>query len=257
MATALITGASGGIGEDLARLVAAGGADVVLVARGVGRLQALASELHARHRIKATALVQDLAAPDAVTQVLGALNRDGIELDILINNAGFGLLGPYVDVPADGIRQMLELNIVSLAMLTRGVLPGMLARRRGRIMNVASTAAFQPGPMMATYYATKAFVLSLSEALSSEVDGSGVTVTCLCRGPTKTGFQDRANMSETRLMRLGTMSSAEVARRGYDGMMSGQRLVIPGLLNKVGVQAVRISPRRLVTVVTRALHGTH
>ena len=252
---ALITGASGGIGEDLARLVAAGGADVALVARNAERLRALGAELEARYRIKATIIVQDLAAPDATERVMDVTGRQRPEIDILINNAGFGLLGAFAEMPKADVQQMLQLNIVTLALLARAVLPGMLQRKTGRILNIASTAAFQPGPFMAAYYASKAFVLSLSEALSNEVAGTGVTVTCLCPGPTRTGFQDRARVGDSRLMQLGLMDSAAVAREGYDAMMAGRSLVIPGLTNKIGVQALRLAPRRLATTIIRALHG--
>ena len=154
--------------------------------------------------------------------------------------------------------RILAVNVVALTALTRQLLPGMLQRRHGRVLNVASTAAFQPGPLMAVYYASKAYVLSLSEALANETAGSGVTVTCLCPGPTRTGFQSRARMNDARLLRVSAVMSAEdVARAGYDGMMAGRTIVIPGALNKAGVQILRISPRALVARVVRGLHATH
>ena len=252
----LITGASGGIGEDLARLLAADKHDLVLVSRSGGRLETLASELEKAHAIRAAVIVQDLAAAHAADDLAARLASDGITVDILVNNAGFGSHGPFVAQSAPGTEEMLQLNISTLTMLTRHLLPGMLERRRGRILNVASTAAFLPGPMMATYYASKAYVLSFSEALSNETAGTGVTVTCLCPGPTRTGFQARAQVEESRLIRFSRlMTSAEVARAGYQGMLAGRHLVVPGLLNKASVQALRVLPRRVAAAATRALHA--
>ena len=148
---------------------------------------------------------------------------------------------------------MIQVNVAALTMLTKRLLPGMIERRHGRVLNVASTAAFQPGPLMAIYYASKAYVLSFSEALSNETSGTGVTVTCLCPGPTGTGFQDRARMRESRLSMVSVASAADVARAGYDGMMAGRAIVIPGLANKAGVQAVRVAPRALVRRLVRLL----
>jgi short-subunit dehydrogenase len=157
---------------------------------------------------------------------------------------------------ADEQLRMLQVNIVALTALTRLLLPGMIERGRGRVLNVASTAAFQPGPLMAIYYASKAYVLSFSEALSAEMEGTGVTVTCLCPGPTKTGFQDRAHMHNLRLLNLGTvMDSMTVAQAGYDGMRAGKRLVIPGLANKITAQSIRTTPRALVLKVVRFLNS--
>jgi short-subunit dehydrogenase len=177
-------------------------------------------------------------------------------VDILVNNAGFGTSGPFASEDPDELQRMLQVNIVALTALTRSLLPGMIERKRGRILNVASTAAFQPGPFMAGYYATKAYVLSLSEALSEETAGTGVTVTCLCPGPTKTGFQDRAQIQETRLFTMGAaMHAADVARAGYDGMLAGRRLVIPGLVNKIGAHSVRTAPRAAVLKIVRFLNS--
>lgn len=254
--TALVTGASGGIGEDLARLIAAGGRNVVLVARSADKLQALATDLSSAHRIDATVLAVDLSEPDAADQVANALAARGITIDMLVNNAGFGTAGGFVREDADEQLRLLQVNIVALTMLTRLLLPGMNERGRGRVLNVASTAAFQPGPFMAIYFASKAYVLSFSEALSEETAGTGVMITCLCPGPTRTGFQDRAQIQKTRLFHLGSvMDSATVARAGYDGMLSGQRLVIPGMLNKIGVQSLRTTPRAIVLKILRYLNS--
>ena len=177
-----------------------------------------------------------------------------LTIDILVNNAGFGVYGPFAATPAAEEARMIQVNVAALTMLTKRLLPGMIERRHGRVLNVASTAAFQPGPLMAVYYASKAYVLSFSEALSNETSGTGVTVTCLCPGPTRTGFQDRARMRESRLFSMVSVASAaDVARAGYDGMMAGRAIVIPGLANKAGVQAVRVAPRALVRRLVRVL----
>ena len=175
--TALVTGASGGIGEDLARLIAAGGANLVLVARTADRLQALARELADAHQVTATPIAVDLAQPDSVARLVAELSSRGLVVDILVNNAGFGTSGFFWQIDPQRQVELLQLNVVTLTMLTRALLPGMIERRHGRVLNVASTAGFQPGPLMATYYASKAYVLSFSEALVNEAEGSGVTVT--------------------------------------------------------------------------------
>lgn len=252
--TALVTGASGGIGEELARLLAAGGANLVLVARSHDKLAALARDLSAAHRVQARALACDLSAPDATDRIVAELRALGIAVDILVNNAGFATYGLFVETPADEEARLLQVNIVALTNLTKRLLPGMVERRHGRVLNVASTAGFQPGPLMAVYYASKAYVLSLSEALANETEGTGVSVTCLCPGPTKTGFQDRARMRESKLFTtLAVMNAADVARAGYDGMMAGRAIVIPGLSNKLAVQVLRVSPRAMATRVVRRL----
>jgi uncharacterized protein len=254
--TALVTGASGGIGEDIARLLVDAGCNVVLLARSAGKLEALAAELSRSGRASTSVLTADLSDPDAVDHIVRTLEERRLTIDILVNNAGFGIVGEFArDDPQEQLR-MLQVNVVALTHLTRRLLPGMIERRRGRVLNVASTAAFQPGPLMAVYYATKAYVLSLSNALSEETAGTGVTVTCLCPGPTQTGFQDRAQMQNTRLVNVTKlMSSSEVARAGYDGMMAGRPLVVPGLLNKLTAQSVRLMPRRLVTRIVRSLNA--
>jgi len=252
--TALITGASGGIGEELARLLAAGGSHLVLVARTADKLAALADELSRRHSIQAAVIAQDLALPDAVDRIDRELTTRGLSIDILVNNAGFGTYGLFVETSEAEEARMLRVNVEALTLLTKRLLPPMIKRGRGRVLNVASTAAFQPGPMMAVYYASKAYVLSFSEALSNETQDTGVTVTCLCPGPTRTGFQDRAQMNESKLLStLGVMQAAEVARAGYDGMMAGRAIAIPGLTNRIGVQALRVTPRAMVRRLIRTI----
>ncbi len=248
--TALITGPSSGIGLDLAHLFAADGHDVVLVARSEGKLRALAAELESKHRISARVIVADLARPDAPREVFAAAPP----VDVLVNNAGYGLGGRFSETSARTELEMIQVNITALTHLTKLFLPQMLERKRGRILNVASTAAFLPGPLMAVYYATKAYVLSFSEAIAEELSGTGVTVTTLCPGPTATGFQKTANLGSEALLKVKKpVPSMDVARAGYRGMMRGQRVIIPGLKNKIGVQSLRVSPRAVVTKVVRAL----
>ena len=249
--TALITGASSGIGLDLARLFAKDGYDVVLVARSEGKLREIAAEFQRDFGVTAHVIVADLAQPDAPRRVVEALPA---AVDVLVNNAGFGVAGPFVERDLDKQLEMIHVNVAALTHLTGLLLPPMIARRRGRVLNVASTAAFQPGPLMAVYYATKAYVLSFSEAVADELRDSGVTVTALCPGPTDTGFAVAAEMTKSRLFSVAkVMSSAEVARAGFEGMKRGKRIVIPGMTNKMVAQSVRFSPRRVVTTIARKL----
>ncbi len=252
--TALITGASGGIGLELARLFARDGFGVVLVARRADRLDALAGELRGRFGVPATVVPADLAVPGAPAEVAEALRARSIDVDALVNDAGFGVYGPFAATAIESELAMIQVNVTSLTHLTKLLLPRMVRRGRGRILNVASTAAFQPGPLMAAYYATKAYVLSFSEALSEELDGTGVTVTALCPGPTVTGFQAAAGMERSKLFRrIGILDAATVARAGYAGLMGGRRVVVPGAVNKILAQSVRLAPRRLVTAIVRRM----
>jgi uncharacterized protein len=252
--TALVTGASGGIGLELARLLAGDGHDLVLVARSEGRLREVGEQLQTAHGITATVIAADLSEPNAARDLVEALRAASIEIDVLVNNAGFGLSGPFVEDDPQAQRDLLQVNVVALTELTRLLLPAMVARRSGRILNVASAAAFAPDPLAAVYGATKAYVLSLSEAIGEELRHSGVTVTALCPGPTQTGFSAAAGAGATRLYRKQKpMSSADVARAGYQGLHDGRRVVVTGLRNKLLVQSTRVSPRRVVTVVGRRL----
>jgi len=252
--TALITGASGGIGLELARLFAAGGYDLVLVARSAGKLEELAGELR-KHGGAVRVLAQDLARPESPEEVFRELEAAGVAVDVLVNNAGFATYGPFAELDLGRELEELQLNVVTLTHLTKKLLPGMLARRRGGVLNVASTAGFQPGPLMAVYYATKAYVISFSEALAEELSGTGVAVSVLCPGPTATGFQQRAGMEASKLFSgvMQVADAAAVARAGYEGFRAGKRIVIPGLLNKVGVQSIRVSPRALVTRMVKRM----
>ena len=251
--TALITGASSGIGLELARIFAEHGHDVVLVARSEAKLKSLASELQSRG-VRAHVVATDLGAPGAAKTVVDRTRELGVDVDVLVNNAGYGLYGPFLETSLDAELAMIQLNIVTLTELTKRLLPAMVARKRGRILNLASTAAFLPGPLMAVYYATKAYVLSFSEAIANELSGSGVTVTALCPGPTASGFQAAANLEESKLVAGKTLpTSREVARAGYDALMRGTTVYVPGLANKMTVQLPRLFPRGVITKVVRGV----
>jgi hypothetical protein len=253
---AVVTGASTGIGSELAKRFAADRRDVVLVARTESRLQALAEELQGRYSIKAHVLAMDLAEGGAARALYDRITELGLRVGWLVNNAGFGSSGRFLDTALGEYESMIGLNIASLSGLCRLFGEDMVARRGGRILNVASMAGFQPGPNMALYYATKAFVLSLSEALVEEFSGSGVTVSVLCPGPTVTEFQKRAQVEETRLFSGGWAMRAErVATIGYDGMMRGRAIIIPGVFNKLLVQGNRLMPRAIVRKVTGKLNS--
>jgi short-subunit dehydrogenase len=242
---ALITGASGGIGLEFARLAAASGHDLVLVARNGDRLAEVANELGGRHDVTVRTVVADLAEPDAGGAVASAV--DDRLPDVLINNAGVGGQGRFaVQRPLGNDLAMIRLNVLSLVELTGLLLPGMVARGSGGILNVASTAGYLPGPGQAVYYASKAFVKSFSEALTEECRGTGVRVTALCPGPVDTGFARASGLSESMLMKApGKVSAADVARAGWDGLAAGRAVVVPGLLARMAMQSLRLAPRRL------------
>ncbi|HTL85420.1 MAG TPA: SDR family oxidoreductase [Acidimicrobiia bacterium] len=242
MATALVTGASSGIGLEIARLLAKD-YDLVLAARSADKLEQLASELG-----NARVVAVDLIDPDGSRKLIAEVPT----VDVLVNNAGFAEYGPFAEANEQRLEDMIELNITALTRLSRAYLPGMLERGRGKIMNVASTASFQPGPLMAVYYATKAYVLSFSEALAEETRGSGVTVTALCPGPTTTNFQATANMEKSRLVNERMLAKADdVAKYGVKAMNKGDVVAVPGFMNKVVATSVRFSPR---PVVRRLVH---
>jgi short-subunit dehydrogenase len=252
---ALVTGASSGIGWELAKLLAEDGYDLALVARGK-KLPSLAKELEAAFSIRASVVMADLAKPDAAARVLAETAKWGA-VDVLVNCAGLGTHGKFAESDLARELESIAVNVTALTALTKGVLPSMVERKAGKILNVASTAAFQPGPLMAVYYATKAYVLSFSEAIANELEGSGVTVTALCPGPTETEFQKRAGVEKTALFQGPlVMDARRVAKAGYAGLKRGKRLVIPGVLNRLMVQVVRFSPRRLVTAAARRIQET-
>jgi short-subunit dehydrogenase len=247
----LVTGATSGIGLALSKRFAREGHRLVLVARSAGDLAEIGKDLTRSTGATVKPIAKDLSRPGAASEIFDELRRDAIEIEILVNCAGFGVSGLFAGGDAAAEREMMQLNMVALTDLTRFAVREMLARRSGRILNVASTAAFQPGPLMAVYYATKAFVLSFSEALASEVAGTGVTVSALCPGPTRTGFGARARMESANVFRSGVMDAGAVAEAGYRGVMRGTTVIVPGLRNKILALSARLGPRRLVTAVAR------
>ena len=255
--TALVTGASAGIGRELAQLFAADGHDVVLVARNVKKLEELSGDLTKTHGIKAHVIAADLAHHAAPAAVVEQVSSRGLTIDFLVNNAGFGSNGAFIDLDLKRELEMVDVNVRSLLELTHHFARPMRGRRFGRIMNIASTAGFQPGPYMATYYATKAFVVSFTEALAYELADSGVTVTCHCPGATATEFASTAGNDKTKLFqRSGVADARSVATHAYRAMMNGEVLAIHGALNWIGMQSLRVAPRALMRSVVAGLNKT-
>lgn len=253
---ALITGASSGLGEQFAHLFARDGYDVVLVARNEARLNALAERLRV-HKVKAHVVAEDLASPGSAQRVVERVQALGLAVGFLVNNAGFGSTGPFLDLPLEKELEMVQLNCTAVLELSYRVGQQMRERKAGRILNIASTAGFQPGPFMATYYASKAFVVSFTEALAHELQGSGVTVTCSCPGATETEFARRAGNDKTRLFQRssGVAKAEDVAHDAYEAMMQGEVLAVHGWLNWLGVQGVRFGPRAVVRALTAAVNS--
>jgi uncharacterized protein len=254
--TALITGASFGIGLELARIFAREGHNLVLVARSSDKLRQLAAELERAHGARSLILATDLTDPGAAAYVLDQTTRANLAVDTLVNNAGFGQYGFFAENDLEECLRQIQLNVTALTHLTRLYLPEMIERKYGRILNVASTAAFQPGPLMAVYFATKAYVLHFSEAIANELAGTGVTVTCLCPGATATEFHKRANATEMKLLKMGSMDARTVAEDGYRALMAGKPVVISGFKNWLVAQSVRFSPRGVVTAIARMTQET-
>ena len=248
----LVTGASAGIGCELAKVFAARGYRLVLVARNEARLSKLAGQLASEHGVQTRILPKDLSLPNAASEVFAELERDKLPISILVNNAGFGLKGDFAKASLPVHVEMMQVNLTALVQLTHLFLQPMIARGKGKILNLASTAAFEPGPLMAIYYASKAFVFSFSYALADELAGTGVTVTTLCPGPTRTEFQARAGTGRSkRIASIWMMEADEVAKRGFEGLMTGRRVVIPGFMNKLGFILAKCSPIRLAAKVAR------
>jgi len=245
--TALVTGASMGIGVDLAECFAKDGYDLILTARSEAALQAVASRLASTYKIMATAIPADLGAIGGGTKLAGEIATRGLSVDVVVNNAGYGIAGGFDGSQAGEQLGMIDLNIRALVELTHIYWPHMMTNKRGGVLNVASTAAFQPGPLMAVYYASKAFVLSFSEALWKEGEANGVHVSCLCPGPTASNFRQRAGTGKTRLSRVGTpMSSASVAQQGYRGFRDNKRVVITGARNALLARLAPFLPRGML-----------
>ncbi len=252
--TALITGASSGIGLELAHLFARDGFRLVLVSRNRGALRELGDELQSRCSIDVRISPKDLSHPASPLELYQELQEAGIVLDVLVNNAGFGGSGPFLKTDWNTEAEMIQVNMVALTHLTKLFLPQIRARE-GKVLNVASMAAFVPGPYMAIYYASKAYVLHFTEAIAEELSGTGTTVTCLCPGPVETNFQKRSGVSETHLVRSPLLIDVgEVARVGYEGMKQGKRLVIPGWKNRMMMAALRAAPRRVMAKMVGRLH---
>jgi short-subunit dehydrogenase len=241
--TALITGASAGLGVDFARALAAEGHDLILTARRLDRLDALAAELGAGHGVKVETIAADLAEPGGAAALVAEVARRGLAVNMLVNNAGFGLSGPLAGQDRARVVQMIELNCRALVELCHAVLPGMLQMREGAILNVASTAAFQAGPGMAVYYASKAFVLSFTEALHEEVRSQGVRVSALCPGPTATEFFDAAGTGQDFALRKLAGDPAKVVRDGLKALAANRAVAISGAGNAVMAFSTRLTPR--------------
>jgi short-subunit dehydrogenase len=252
--TALITGASNGIGLELARIHASKGGDLVIVARSKSKLDELKNELEKEFKIVVYTIGKDLSAINSAREVYDETNNQNIQIDILINNAGFGDFGLFAETDWNKESEMINLNISTLTLFTKLYLQDMVKRRSGKIMNLASTAAFQPGPMMAVYFSTKAYVLSFSEALSNEVSSKGVSVTALCPGPTTSGFQTAASMDNSKLFNNKNLpTSKEVAKYGYYAMIKGKTVAIHGIMNNILASSIRFVPRTVVLKISRTI----
>jgi short-subunit dehydrogenase len=252
--TALITGASSGIGLELARIHASRGGNLILTARRIDLLENLKKEITEKSGVNVFLIQKDLAQPGAAWEIFESLKKKGIEIDYLINNAGFGLYGKFEEQDSAELRRMIELNITALTELTHLFLPSMIKRGNGRIMNVASTAAFQAGPLLSVYSATKAYVLHFSEGVGNETSHTGVTITAFCPGATATGFQEAAHIGESRLVKGKKLPEAEpVALYGYKAMLKGKKVAIPGFMNAVMAATTGFMPRAWVTGVARMM----
>lgn len=250
--TALVTGGSGGIGFEIAKVLARKGFDLVLVSRKRDTLEAAAGQLEGKFGVRVQVYAADLRRPDAPQEIFDFLHNENLPIEVLVNNAGFGLGGEFADTKLQRELEMIQVNISALTHLTKLFLPAMIKRKSGRVLNVASTAAFQPGPLMAVYYATKAYVLSFSQALAEEVRDTGVTVTVLCPGPTATDFAASAEVGSSRLFSaFGLAQPDDVAEFGVAAMMHGRRIAIPGIKNKIVAQSSRFAPRAIMTKLSR------
>lgn len=254
--TTLITGASSGIGLELAKIAGAAKENLVLVARSEGKLQELANSLRTQYGVQVTVIPADLSNMDEVQKVYDTCKKENIQVDHLVNNAGFGHYDFFANTDWEKTESMLDLNIKSLTKMCRLFIPDMVNRKYGKVLNVASTAAFQPGPTMAVYCATKSYVLHFSEAIYNELQGTGVTVTALCPGATESGFQTAAAMENSALVKNKKIpSSEEVAKFGYKVMMDGKMTAIHGFVNYILANSVRFAPRSLAVSIARKIFG--
>ncbi|MCX6163923.1 MAG: SDR family oxidoreductase [Ignavibacteriae bacterium] len=253
--TALITGASSGIGLELAKIFASKGINLIIASRNIIELAHLGTELSQKHKIYVEEIEIDLSRPGAAKELYNEVKSLNFEIDYLINNAGFGDYGLFHESDWDKQERMINLNMLTLTHLTRLFLPEMVKKKSGKIMNVASTAAFQPGPLMSVYYASKAYVLFFSEAIANELEGTGVTVTALCPGPTKSGFQKAANVEHSKMLDGKSIpGSKEVAEYGYNAMMKGKRVAIHGMLNRELAFFSRRAPKKFILKTVRRMN---
>jgi short-subunit dehydrogenase len=257
MPTTLITGASSGIGLELARQFAAGGDDVVLTARSEDKLNEIASALQQVYNVSALVIRSDLSKLHQVDWLCDRLNDRGIEIDTIVNNAGFGALGKFAELPIDRQTDMLMVNVIALTRLTRKLLPAMLERKTGGVLNVGSIAAYQAGPNMAVYYASKAYVLSFTEALREELAGTGLHVSCLEPGSTETGFGEDSGMGKLDIFKSQTMTSAAVAKAGYEGYRKNVDVIIPGWRNRLLVTSIGFLPRFATRKIVGRMQGVY
>ncbi|RZS92558.1 SDR family NAD(P)-dependent oxidoreductase [Aquimarina brevivitae] len=256
MNTALITGASSGIGLELAIVFARHNINLVLVARSEEKLQKIKATLESEYPIAVFLIIKDLTKPDAAKEVFETTTSNEITVDYLVNNAGFGDFGKFSENDWEKEKAMIDLNIIALTQLTKLYLPSMLSHNNGKILNVASVAAFMPGPLMAIYYATKAFVLHFSEAIANELNDTNITVTALCPGATKSSFSEVANMKDSKLFKSSNLpSSKTVAEYGYKAMMKGKTVAVHGWKNKLLLFTTRFIPRTIVTKLTRLIQS--
>lgn len=251
--TALVTGATSGIGYELCKLFAWNGYNLVLVARDKARLDNLANELGRDFSVSSITIPADLSLPAAPGEIIHQLQRNSIHIDILVNNAGFNEYGPFSETDLHKELQMIQLNIASLTCLTKLLLPEMIKQKSGKILNVGSIGSFGPGPFNAVYCATKAYILSFSEAIAEELRGTGVTVTTLCPGATKTDFPRRAKMEDVKIFQGKLMDPKKVAELGYDALMQGKTTLVPGCTNKLTVFSLRLTPRKMVLKMAKSL----
>jgi short-subunit dehydrogenase len=253
--TVLITGASSGLGMELAKLFAADGSDLVLVARREERLIELADELKSEHGIEVHVLPKDLSKKTAPKEIFSHLNKENIEIDVVVNNAGFGNKGQIADLDTDLQLDMIQVNLVALTHLTRLFITGIIERGYGGILNVGSLAGFQPGPNLAVYYATKAYVLSFTEALAEEISNPNIKISCLAPGPVKTEFGEKSDLEDSLLFKMSLMEMAPVVKAGYEGFRKGQTIIIPGLKQQIVPFLNRFTPRLLVRKIAKKLNS--
>ncbi len=253
--TVLITGASSGLGMELAKLFAADGSDLVLVARREERLNELAEQLKSEHGVEIHVLPKDLSKKSAPKEIFSHLNKENIQIDIVVNNAGFGNKGHVADLDTDLQLDMIQVNLVALFHLTRLFIPGIIERGYGGVLNVGSLAGFQPGPNLAVYFATKAFVLSFTEALAEEVSNPNIKISCLAPGPVKTEFGEKSDLEDSLLFKVSLMDMEPVVKAGYQGFRKGQTIVIPGLKQQIVPFLNRFTPRLLVRKIAKKLNS--